>query len=244
MPDHLGDDGGLGGQLLAIARDAGLRRAVYGRLGEYCHQCRNRLNSLKLSLYLARRGATEVRSGGWDELDARYQELEKLVERVQIICRPMALSRVTLSLDLLIDDRRAEWTRLLHGSGGDLVFLPPAEATVASFDVDRLGSALDALVAWRAGGGAAGKTARLRWWAEAGHSHLLWEEDGRNQGEDADPPAVEDRSWTLPFVARVIEAHGGDFRLKVGHAWRLDLSWPATPPQFDHGRPACTSTPD
>ena len=42
-------DDALGGQLLRIARDPDLRQRVYEHLREYCHQCRNRLNSLKLS---------------------------------------------------------------------------------------------------------------------------------------------------------------------------------------------------
>ena len=55
MHETLIEETRLSRQLMEFARDTTLRQEVYKRLGEYCHQCRNRLNSLKLSLYLVKR---------------------------------------------------------------------------------------------------------------------------------------------------------------------------------------------
>src|SRR5258707_9571590 len=109
MPDRLAE-GSLADQLLEVARDPTLRQSVYLRLGEYCHQCRNRLNSLKLSLFLAMKQSDQGLRHEWGLIERDYLELERIVDRVQMICRPMTLSRVSLALDLLFEDRREEWT--------------------------------------------------------------------------------------------------------------------------------------
>ena len=222
------DDDRLGGQLMAIARDTTLRQAVYARIGEYCHQCRNRLNSLKLSLYLARREATGRASETWEALEKHYLALEQMIERVQVICRPMTLSRVRLGLDLLIDDRRARWSDLLAERGGELVCIPPGERAVATLDVDRMGLALDALATWRARVAPPGTNIRLRWRVDSGRARIGWEEEvprakfaldeGWGRGWEGD--------WTLPLLARVLAAHDGDLRIDEMSGWRLELSWP------------------
>lgn len=221
------NDGLLGDQLLAIACDPTLRQSVYLRLGEYCHQCRNRLNSMKLSLYLAQRASSESHGGRWEAIEGHYRELEARIERIQTICRPMVLSPVTVGLDLLVEDRRGDWAALLADRGGELDCVAPSERAVASLDVDRFGSALDALAAWRAGAISPGTTTRLRWRVEAGRAHLTWEEDRPRMKFSLPPDHGPDRTWTLPFLARVISAHEGDLLLRDGDGWRIDLSWPA-----------------
>jgi hypothetical protein len=223
MPDRLAE-GSLAEQLLEVARDPKLRQSVYLKLGEYCHQCRNRLNSLKLSLFLAMKQSNDCRRRDWALIEDRYLELERIVDRVQMICRPMTLSRVTIALDLLFEDRREEWTRLITAGGGELVWLRPRLRGSASFDVERMGHALDALVDWRAGDLVPDRVARLRWWVESATAHISWEES------DSSPirPSGDGTTWTLPLIARVVAAHGGEFRLTEGKTWRLDLSWPAS----------------
>jgi len=229
MPSDQTEDARLADQLLAIARNPILRHSVYERLGEYCHQCRNRLNSLKLSLYLARRGAVEGYAGTWDALDGHYLELELLIERVQVICRPMVLSRITVGLDLLIEDRRQEWTSILAGRGGDLSFIAPTDRALASLDIDRMILGLDALARWRSVAVAPGTTTRIRWWVDAGWAHLAWEEDPPRArftlGTDPSP----DRTWTLSLLARVAAEHDGELRLNDRLGWRLELTWPSDP---------------
>ena len=64
-------------QLLRIAEDPDLRWTIYERLGEYCHRCRNQLNSLKLSIYLARKQSPASRPCLWTEIERDYQVLEQ-----------------------------------------------------------------------------------------------------------------------------------------------------------------------
>src|SRR5262245_63205500 len=51
-------DDALTGSLFRVATDASMVVALHDVLGSFCHECRNTLNSLKLSLYLAKRGAS------------------------------------------------------------------------------------------------------------------------------------------------------------------------------------------
>lgn len=225
MSDHA-----LADQLVRIARDPELRRLVYERLGDYCHQCRNRLNSLKLSLYLAMKQSSIVPPSHWNTIDLHYQELERRVDRVQMLCRPLELSRVTLSLELLFDDRRDSWMRLMSSRGRNLEFVRPSEKSIASFDVERLGQALDSLVKWRAGDTSASRSATLRWWVDSGYVHLIWEEPLARPFRQAESNCDEEATWTLPLLARVAIAHGGEYRLQEEHGWRLEVSWPTCSP--------------
>ncbi len=212
----------------AIARDPGLRLEVYEQLREYCHQCRNRLNSLKLSLYLAMRQSSLPTSDPWAEIEQHYRDLERRVEQVQFLCRPLVLSRVTLGLDLLIDDRREKWTRQMAEQGRGLELIPPTDRAVASFDVERLGRALDSVVAWRASERSAGRSARLSWWVEGDLAHIAWEE--ADSTTPSGRPVADDRSLGLDLAASrtVALAHGGDYRIETDRGWRLDLAWPIT----------------
>jgi hypothetical protein len=220
----------LADQLLRIARDPDLRRTVYEQLGDYCHQCRNRLNSLKLSLYLAMRQSPTADAGHWSTIDGHYQDLERRVDRVQTLCRPLTLSRVTLGLDLLIDNRRAAWSRSMASAGRSLVFDPPVDRAVANFDVERMGQALDSLVEWRAGDPSSATEARLSWWVSGGGAHLAWEELQAASSRPTLPRSSEGATWTLPLLSRVVMAHGGDYRVEDDRGWRLEIWWPSVSP--------------
>ncbi len=228
MPQSLGDHL-LADQLLRIAREPELRREIYDRLGEYCHLCRNRLNSLKLSLYLMIRQSAGSLDRRWEEVDRHYQELERRVDQIQMLCRPLRLTRVTLGLDLLIDDRLESWNGLMERSGKTLEFVRPSERAVASFDVELLGQALDALVAWRAGDLDAGPASKVRWWAESGYVHLVWEESGTPQTSPNGSGVGAGATWTLPLLARIVLAHDGDIEIQNDRGFRLQLAWPTHP---------------
>jgi hypothetical protein len=220
----------LADQLIRIAREPELRHSIYDRLGEYCHQCRNRLNSLKLSLYLVMRQSPGTAEGRWDEIERHYQSLEQRVDQIQTLCRPVVLSRVTLSLDLLIDDRRKGWIDLMARSGKTLGFERPAEPSVISFDVDRIGQAIDSLVALRAGDLNSGSSATIRWWKDASLVHFRWEESVMPGASTKTSGTTEEETWTLPLLVRIVMAHGGEVRIENDSGYRLELSWPTSPP--------------
>jgi hypothetical protein len=223
---HSLSDNLLTDQLFRLAREPDLRAEIYERLGEYCHQCRNRLNSLKLSLYLVMRQSPGSAEGRWAAIDRHYKALERRVDEIQTLCRPFALSKVTLGLDLLIEDRRKSWGDAMSRSGKTLEFNRPSERAVASFDVERLGKSLDDLVTWRAGDPEAGSSARVHWWQESGSIHFLWEESGMpsSLAKGSEPP--DPATWTLPLLARVVLAHEGDIRVQNDGPYRVELSWP------------------
>jgi len=219
----------LGDYLLQIARDADLRLQVYEQLREYCHQCRNRLNSLKLGIYLAIRQAPSPTPESWFEIERDYQVLESRVELVQLLCRPLVLSRVTLGFDLLIEDRRDSWSQLMKRQGRDLEFLPPQDRAVVSFDVQILGRVFDSLVSWRASMPSAGRSARMSWWVENGLAHVIWDESEKSPASDETSPGSA-CAWTLPLLARVALAHGGDYQIETDQGWHLEVVWPAQTP--------------
>lgn len=214
-------------QLLRIAREPVVRREVYERLGEYCHQCRNRLNSLKLSLYLLMRLSDDPEGGRWASVDLYYQELERRVDQIQKICRPIVLSKVNLGLDLLIDDRRESWRRLMARAGKSLEFHPPELRVVAGFDVEWMGQCLDALVAWRAGDCASGSEARIAWWEAAGRTHLVWEEFGEPSMIEPPQQSRDEATWALPLLARVVQSHDGELQVRSDPGYRLEICWPS-----------------
>ncbi len=227
MLQSLGNDT-LADQLLRIACEPDLRQGLYDRLGEYCHQCRNRLNSLKLSLYLIMRHSSGIANRPWESIDRLYQDLERRIDQIQTLCRPLRLSPVTLGLDLLIDDRREGWESLLGRSGKTLVIARPTDRAVVGFDVEWLGQGLDAFVAWRASV-SGGSVATVRWWAELGLVHLVWEESGVPIQLAGALSSEIDALWAFPLLARIILAHHGEFRLQLDSGYRLEMTWPTVP---------------
>jgi len=63
-------------RLWQIASDPIRVAALHGLVGDFCHLLRNRLNSLQMSLYLARRDDATVEPEVWNELDRQYRAAE------------------------------------------------------------------------------------------------------------------------------------------------------------------------
>src|SRR6478735_1221713 len=89
----------LSGRLLRIAADPERTEHLHRVLGWYCHESRNFLNSLKMSLYLARRMGDGPAAALWAEVEATYTELERFVDRLHQLCRPSPITPVRLPLD-------------------------------------------------------------------------------------------------------------------------------------------------
>jgi hypothetical protein len=216
---------------------------LHGILGGFCHQYRNHLNSLKMSLYLACGPDSGTPSAVWREVEPRYTEVERFIDRLQLICRPTHLSLVRLALDLLIEERQGGWSDGLAARGRSLLLRPPEVVLVGEFDPTRLAQGLDDLVSWRAAVGDPATDLRLTWSSEGGLFHLVWDEPAQvepGSGPRAcrgfevggDPTENDgDRSaslcaLTLPLLTRIISLHGGTVGTTSGESWRLDLRWP------------------
>jgi hypothetical protein len=210
--------------LLAIAADAPRVERLYQLIERYCHRLRNRLNCLKMSLYLAKRLEKGDGLADWVELEARYRTIEQLMDELQIFYNTTSLQTIRAPLGMFLDERRPTWSQWLAARERKLELLPPSSPAVGAFDPSRLGQCLDALASWRAEVGPPETTVRIRWWADAGRLHLYWEEPGARlrQCAGADRP----ESLALPMVARVMAAHRGTLELSSHDPVRLGLHWP------------------
>ena len=214
--------------LMGIASNPDLRQVIYEHMGEYCHQCRNRLNSLKLCLYLAKRQAQSACPSVLASLEQRYAALERSIDLIQTLCRPMAVSLSLLGLDLLIQDRLPHWQRLAVDRDVEIACVPPEVRAMARFDPDRMGQALDCLVDWRIAQLEPGSTARMTWRVDRGEARMIWEEEANSFGDPVGPTDPT-HSWALPLITRVVEAHGGDVRLGEPTSRTVEIAWPIGP---------------
>jgi hypothetical protein len=235
----LGPGEGLAEGLSRIVVDPGRIDALHKVLGPFCHQSRNILNSLKISLYLAHRkdASEEGIAGSWDDVEARYRAVEGLYDRLQMMWRPVTLARVPMSLSLLLEDRRRAWVADFAAHGRVLRMRAAAKSDVGEYDPHWLGLALDAFVAWRASAASRGRDAALRWSTRSGKFHVEWQEppasrESTREGEGTGVPvpaaggSERFEPLALPFLIRVVAAHGGIVELIEPGGSHLRLSWP------------------
>jgi hypothetical protein len=208
--------------LWQIACDPARIAALHGLVGDFCHLLRNRLNSLQMGLYLARRGASQPDPRVWDELDGHYREAERVIDLFQTVCRPMPLTPIAIGLGLVLGDFAARWApRFLdHGVTLD-VSLVEADGP-SHLDPSRLSLGLDALAAWRLDRFDSGGRLNVRGWVGQGRSRLEWGETG-SRGMD------HGGALHLAALARVATAHGGRMTREDRDGWRLRVDWPHSP---------------
>jgi hypothetical protein len=232
--------------LARVAGDPRLTRHLHGAFGGFCHEFRNLLNSLRLSLYLARKTAGDASADVFSRVDRRYAVVERFIDRFHQVCRPMPLALVRVPLATLFDDRHAAWSDVLRRRGRRLVLSPPRDAKPAAFDAMRLASGLDDLVAWRALVGDPSTDLRVTWSTNV-QNVITWDEPPAHRpasrvDADADDPSWTDagatddgpqvlEALTVPVLSRVISSHGGALEHGTSRPWRLTLRWPldATP---------------
>lgn len=217
---------GLADALLGIAGSCAKTADLYAVFGEYCHVLRNRLNCLKLSLYLARRAAEGDPNEPWTELEQQYLVLESFIERFQTICRPMRLTPIRVALGMLIEERAAAWTARFEPRRVRLDLRPPRKPAVGVFDPLRLGQGLDTLAAWRADAAAPDSTVQLAWWATDRRIALDWHEPKATKTIVDDAARRRPPTLALPLLARIVASHGGTCGMSHDDGLRVSLSWP------------------
>jgi len=236
--NHGNESGGLiSDPLCRIVDDPARIESLHDILGPFCHESRNILNSLKMSLYLAQRDAGERGSKALKDVEAYCVEIEELYDRLQLICRPISLTCVRMSLGLLIDDRRRSWSDRFEVRRRTLEIAAPRRTDVGHYDPNLLGRALDAFVLWRAERGQPDQTARLSWSIKGGAFVLDWFESGSGtesmEVSQLGDPLHNQGSFALPFLARVVVAHGGTIQHLKDSGIHVRLSWPQS---VDQGR--------
>lgn len=225
----------LAESLVRIAASPDQAGYLHSVLGDYCHQSRNILHSLKMRLYLTRNRAEP--SPTWQDADDRYQSLERTFERLQSICQPINCHHVCLPFGLLVEDRRRGWESTLARGGVRLVLDSPNTNRPVRFDPSRLGQALDEIVAWRSVVATGGEL-RLAWYHDVDGTEVRWENAPGGGIEAATPPlphcksaAAEDATrgaMAVAYLGRLMSLAGGDLTT-VGSPWSLVLRWPNTP---------------
>jgi hypothetical protein len=226
----------LTGHFLRIATDSEGSRDLAQTLRGFFHDARNRLNSLKIGLYLARRAACPPQRRVWEELDHSYRGLEQLVDRLQTLCRPMDLSPVTADVRTWLEERRDLWCSQLGAVGRALEWGPSPTPAVGRFDPMWLIKGLDALVAWRATKEGCDKSARITWGADSTQLHIEWSEEGPSVDGPLEGRDGRSVSMVLPILARIMTAHGGSLAVSQRGGLVVRLAWPA-------GDPACVAGP-
>ncbi|APW61001.1 hypothetical protein [Paludisphaera borealis] len=235
-------DDGLSSSLLRFVDDDQLGPLRHA-LSDFNHRCRNLLNGMKMSFYLAKRSSPGPLSERWGELDQTYCAVEQLFERLSTIYRTMPLTLMKLRFGSLVDERSRGWAAWFQQNGNTLTLEPPDREAIGEFDAMRLITAIDAFVAWRAESMPRGGRAFLKWATDGGCFQLAW----REQASDLTQPeaAVSDPfpargslaaatgSLSLPLLARVISEHRGRLtwtrepHVEARIRWPLFVSPPA-----------------
>ena len=210
---------------LHVAADDGRSKELSQTLRVFFHDARNRLNSLKIGLYLARRAAS-MTGAIWDELDQSYRGLEQLVDRLQTICRSVELAPISGDIGNWLEERRSSWTSRLGTTGRRLDWAPPAMPAIGYFDPRRLIEGLDALVGWRAGEGGHDGPVLLTWRRVDDHFHLEWSEEGLRPDEPLEGRDGRSVSMALPLLASIMTAHGGSLSVSSRGGLVVRMTWP------------------
>lgn len=211
--------------LLRAAADPDVRARLHALLGPFCHECRNHLNTLRLSLYLAGRNGPPTAAAPWRDQELRYREVEQAFERLHQICRPLSLAVVRLPIALLWDEATPHWADQCARAGITLETRAATTPIIGDFDPHHLRRGLDALIDWRIAVGSPDRTATFSWAAEAQHFWVEWAESGPATPLDE---CADDSlgSLALPFLARVLAAHGGTLHVETRNGYRVVLRWP------------------
>jgi hypothetical protein len=210
-------DDGLSSSLLRFV-DEGQLGPLRQALSDFNHRCRNLLNGMKMSFYLAKRSSPGPLSERWGELDQTYGAVEQLLERLSTIYRSMPLTLLKLRFGSLVDERSSVWASWFEQHGNTLTLEPPDREAVGELDAMRLISAIDAFITWRAESLPRGGRAFLKWATEGGCFQLSWieqvPEHARNnrfpvEGVPDSRLPTATGALSLPLLARVISEHRG-----------------------------------
>src|SRR3954453_13488312 len=75
----------LSESLSRIVVEPGRIETLHKILGPFCHESRNLLKILKMSLYLAKRDSDCPRGPSWDQVDRQLLVVEQFYDRLQLI---------------------------------------------------------------------------------------------------------------------------------------------------------------
>lgn len=221
---------GLSNSLLRFVDD-GQVGPLRHALSDFNHRCRNLLNGMKMSFYLAKRSSPGPLSDRWGELDRTYKSVEELFERLSSIYRNMPLSLMKASFGSLAAERSGDWRGWFERAGSTLTLEPPGHEAVIELDAMRLVSAIDGFISWRAESMPRGGRAFLTWSTDGGSIELVWRERPSDSAstdalQDPRPSSSSAGSLSLPLLARVIAEHRGRLTWTRAPYVEARIRWP------------------
>ena len=220
MTDQLADFESFVRSLSAISADPGRLGDLHERFGEFCHTLRNRLQSLNLTLYMARRSGA-IPPEACTRVEGFYQKFERLVDQLQWTCRPAEVQAICLPLGMLVEERRGVWDERFAAKDCRMVVVEAVDEDAGWFDPCRLGLALDALSIWRAEVLAPGSIVEIGWRVRRGQFQFDWAETG----EPLDPNPPEAQSLALAMLGRAMADHRGSLSVANCPDFAVSLRW-------------------
>ena len=227
-------------EIMAIVGKSDHLVGQYSLLSEYCHTLRNRLNSVSLSIYLARRSGSYSMEEGL-QLDRAYRRIERLVDQFQWLYRPSEIKLMSLDLGLLLEDQRTIWEGLFFSHDCVLTLAENSRCLEGWLDPCRLTCALDALVTWRSEVAGLGILVVISCQNDEDEFYLTWTE---TKGVAGDPTNNDEvvGSIVLGILGRVMADHGGTLCLAGGDSFGLSLRWPTRAGTDGNSLPARPTT--
>jgi hypothetical protein len=219
---------GLSNAMLSIVSEEDQIALLHHHLDRYCHRFRNRLNSLKLCLFMGKKslGESEFDKGQWQELETLYQVLENLMEQFQQYCRPSEVHPMEVSLRSFVQELRGTWSHRLSNREIQVEFHSTDCRSKCQLDLARMTLGLDALANWRGSVLPPGSTIVLNCWEDQGSFWLSWEESEPLPSARDDSDDEVAANIALPVLARILHAHGGTLEVTHQEPFRLLLRWP------------------
>ena len=192
LPQERPAEEALCSSLLRIVQDNGKIEQLREELSGFSHRCRNLLNGMKMSLYLVRRGADRPLPEWWADVEQSYGGIEQLLDRLQVIYRPMTLTLVRAPFGSLVQDHEPRWRDYFGACGRSLEIVPPDDESSCAFDPMQLSGGFDAFLRWRAAMVCPGQPVRLSWRTSDDQLEVSWHESAID-ARSAEHPATRIR---------------------------------------------------
>ncbi len=199
---------------------------LHESLRGFFHDARNRLNLIRIGLYLAKRAGTEDQNDLWSELNHNYRGLEVLYDRVQTLIRPGTFEPAAADLGAWLEDRRPTWTSWFEERGRSLLWCPPSQEALGWFDPNRFLHGLDALLSWRSSVAGPGQPSRLSWSASKTEFEVEWFEENAPLSEPLEGKDGRPISMAIPLLARLMASHSGTVSVENYGGFIVRLAWP------------------
>lgn len=200
-------------------------------LDRYLHRARNRLNTIRLGLYMARRNLGRDHES-IREIERSYEQVQRFLEHFQRFMLPIELSPVEGSLGQFLQDRVQAHCR--RSTGSDPI-RPEFEVRwdgldhPRRFDPNRLGSALDEYLLAVAAARPRNRSIGFHVAEQDAELHVAAFESTGAPLAPSPPEAarLSPCNLAMPWLARMFAAHGARFESCPSNKLLWLARWPS-----------------